>query len=70
MVLTKCPGKVKFGPCSLYGEESIGEPCEEGGVADKVGVHIVGYWQGACYHKEEEEAAAADQQFPTDRLLQ
>lgn len=39
--LTKCPGKVELGSCCLYREESVGEPGEEGGVADKVVVYVI-----------------------------
>lgn len=68
-MLTQCPGEVEFGPCSLNGEERIGEPGEKGGVADKVGVHVVRYWQCPGHNEEEEHRAAADQQFSADRVL-
>lgn len=68
--LTQRPGKVKLGPCGLYGEEGIGEPGEEGGVAYKVLVHVVSNGQSASHQQEEQHAAAADQQFAADGALQ
>lgn len=69
-MLTQCPGKVEFRSCGLNGEESVGEPGEEGGVADEVGVHVVRYRQGPSHGEEEQHTAAADQQFSTDSMLQ
>ena len=69
-VLTQCPGEVELGPGCLYGEESVGEPGEEGGVADKVGVHVVRYGQRASHSEEEQHAATADQQLLTHSGLQ
>lgn len=54
----------------MYGEESIGEPGEKGGVAYKVVVYVVLDWQGPSHNKEEEHTAAADQQFAADGFLQ
>lgn len=69
-MLTQSPGEVELGPRSLYGEESIGEPGQKGGMADKIRVHVVLYRQGSSHDEEEEHTAAADQQFSTDRDLQ
>lgn len=68
--LTQRPGKVKLWPRGLYGEEGIGEPGKEGGVAYKLLVHVVPNGQSASHQQEEEHAAAADQQFAADGLLQ
>lgn len=68
--LTQRPGEVELGPRSLYGEEGVGEPGEEGGVAHKVLIHVVPNGQRASHQQEEEHAAAADQQLAADGLLQ
>lgn len=70
IALTHRPGEVKLGPRDLYGEEGIGESGKEGGVADKVLVHVVPNGQSASHQQEEEHAAAADQQLAADGLLQ
>lgn len=68
--LTQRPGEVELGPRSLYGEEGVGEPSEEGGVANKMRVHVVPNGQRASHQQEEEHAAAADQQLAADGLLE
>lgn len=70
ITLTQRPGKVELGPGGLNGEEGVGEPCEEGGVAYKVLVHVVPNGQRASHQQVEEQAAAADQQLAADGLLQ
>lgn len=54
----------------MYGEEGVGESGEEGGVVDKVEVYVVRYWQGSSHGEEEQHTATADQQLPTDSVLQ
>lgn len=68
-MFTQSPGKVEFGSRCLYWEESVGEPGEEGGVSDKVGVHVERYGQVSSHNQEEEHAAKADEKLLTDGRL-
>lgn len=64
--VSKCPGKVELGSCCLYREESVGEPGEEGGVADKVVIYVISDRQRPGDEEEEGHAATAHQQLLTD----